>query len=95
MTPLEKAARAAAEADGHDPDSFGLRVSSKRDSPGPYERVWQLYLPAVRAVLEAIRVPEWRDWKGALPGRDVDMRGHPAKYAAAAFTAMIDHIKEG
>jgi hypothetical protein len=46
MTPIERAARALCALDGH-PEN------AKMDG----KRLWQDYLPEVRAVLEAIREP--------------------------------------
>lgn len=54
MTPIERAARAIASDYGQDPDS---KVPINIDGGIASLPVWKTYIPAVRAVLAAIREP--------------------------------------
>lgn len=87
MTPIERAARALCQLDGH-PDA-----EERKGKP-----LWRSYLPQVRAVLEAIHEPSLRMTEaGAAIIRYVSPEESPSGYqsdAANAWRFMIDAMHD-
>jgi hypothetical protein len=103
MTPLERAARALAVENGHDPDKQISHVSP----PAP---IWTLFVDSARTVLAAIREPDEAmteaggeqvldtevgagQYASIADGRGSKLMAN--NQAVNAWTAMIDAILAG
>ncbi|WP_347271640.1 hypothetical protein [Rhizorhabdus histidinilytica] len=71
MTPIERAARALCQLDGNPP---GATMDGKP--------LWRDYVPEVRAVLTAIRIPS--------EAQDFAAAACESSYVGDVYTAMID-----
>lgn len=95
MTPLERAARAMATEYGQDPDEIILV-----EAVGTRGRLarWQCNLPAVRAVIEAIREPSEAMTKAGRDSLEHDsdgsLLGGPEEAAHNTYSRMIDALLE-
>lgn len=83
MTPLERAARALCAIDANS------ETATMADKP-----LWQDYLPAVRAVLQALREPSDRMLAAAMMGCPVREGGIIPSDVRDTYTAMIDAALE-
>lgn len=88
MTPLERAARALAVENGHDPDKQISHVSP----PAP---IWTLFVDSARAVLTAIKYAPNDDAFSNAAAAILPQRGDKAMVACEIWTAMIDAILAG
>lgn len=105
VSDLERLARALCVSDGLDPDTHtaGQFIEEAGAGAASYEMIrrWQVYVPAVRALLQELREPS-EGMLGAIcetiielqagNGTSFSVPGLGADTPRSAFTKMIDHI---